>query len=242
VRTGRITGLTLMIGTYEGAARGQLNVQLCQGGRCAQGQAALAGATDNADLLVPLATPLDVTAGQDLTYRIESNAGAGRPPALWLWPLANDATSRAPRLSLRYAPAPDAPARVYADATVAIWRISNPAPYFDAASCQLAVVSRTRLTTNCPAPARLLRRELAYPGWQAWRDGQAVPVTTDGIFQSVALPAGTSNWRFSYAPPHSALAWAASAIGAAALALFWWRGRSSGRRAMIGRSTNRLIA
>jgi hypothetical protein len=243
VTAGRATAASIDLGTYRGAARGQVRLELCQQARCAAGQADVAGAADNSDLAIALQPPLDLAAGQALTYTIRLLPGAGPPPAVWLWPSA-DGPGRAPRLTVLLAPPPGAPARVYADATLAVYRLGNAAPYFQADGCALTPASRTELRAWCSRPSRLLRRELSYPGWRAWRDGAPVPLGADGIYQAAPLPAGRSHWRFAYAPPGAGYAWWGSACGVAALLGLGWLGwgRSFGLRAMIGRSTQRLIA
>ncbi len=243
VVAGRAVSAGLDLGTYRGTARGTLLLELCQQARCVTGRADVAAAADNAYLAIPLAHPLDLTGGAAVTYSIRLLPGAGPPPAVWLFPRAGE-PGLAPRLSLQLAPPPGAPARAYADTTVAIFQIAEPKPYFEADGCTLHVDSRTRLTAQCSQPGMLLRRELSYPGWRAEHDGAPARVAAAGIYQTVALPAGLSHWRFFYAPPGVLYAWLCSASGVAALLACGWLGwgRSSGRRAMIGRSTQRLIA
>jgi len=41
------------------------------------------------------------------------------------------------------------------------------------------------------------------PGWQALVNGQPATITTlDGVYQGVAVPAGTSSVTYSFLPPH----------------------------------------
>ncbi len=241
VTQGRVVAAGLDIGTYRGAARGLVRLELCQQGRCATGAAEVAAARDNAELAIPLGRPLELTPGEALRYTIGLSAGAGPPPAVWLWPSAQ---GLAPRLVLHLAPPAGTPARVYADATVAVFRLADAAPYFQADDCALAAESRTVVRASCAHPARLLRRELSEPGWRATVDGAPVKLGVAGIYQTVGLPAGVSRVRFAYAPPYVGYAWLGSACGVAGLLAMGWLGwgRSLGRRAMIGRSTQRLIA
>jgi hypothetical protein len=102
----------------------------------------------------------------------------------------------------------------YRGAVMDIWRLPNAAPYFEAAGCRLAPVSRDELAAQCDAPSVLKRLELAWPGWVASVNGNPVAVTKTGdIFQSMALPAGDSRVLFTYTPPGIAFAWAACVSG-----------------------------
>ncbi len=98
-----------------------------------------------------------------------------------------------------------------------IYQLDGAAPYFAAPGCQLEVRDRTHLSASCEAPATLVRLEMAMPGWHAWVGDAAVDiVTTGGIFQSVALPAGRSDVVFAFRPPFMRWAYAACVTGAAA--------------------------
>ena len=253
VHRGEAREVTIDIGTYAGVARGTLEVRLCQAGVCVAGSADLAHAADNADLVVSLDRPLPLVPGADIAYRIGLRSDvAAQPPAIWLWPAPAADTAEtvrpglAPRIGLHLAPPADAPALIYADQSVAIYRVTHPASYAAASGCTVVIRSRTVMTATCLAPARMRRLELAYPGWRVTLNGTAAPLGRDGIYQSVLLPAGTCAIVFTYMPPGAGLAWIGSITGAAAILVFVWLGwrggRSSGRRAMIGRSTHRLIA
>jgi hypothetical protein len=100
---------------------------------------------------------------------------------------------------------------------IRIYQLDGAAPYFAAPGCQLEVRDRTHLSASCEAPATLVRLEMAMPGWHAWVGDAAVDiVTTGGIFQSVALPAGRSDVVFAFRPPFMRWAYAACVTGAAA--------------------------
>jgi hypothetical protein len=97
---------------------------------------------------------------------------------------------------------------------------------------------RTRSWTEadavCAAPATLIYRGMADPGWRATVNGSPVAITIqDGVFQRVNLPAGSSRVSFTYAPPHAELALLAAALGvlalAAACAISLWRQRDHWR-------------
>jgi hypothetical protein len=107
---------------------------------------------------------------------------------------------------------------VYRGQIMDVWKLPNPAPYWRADGCTLAAQSRTGLVAHCTHPATLRRLELSWPGWSANVAGQNAQITTtEEIFQSVALPAGTSQVMFDYAPPWAWLAWLGCCVGAASL-------------------------
>jgi hypothetical protein len=99
------------------------------------------------------------------------------------------------------------------DQVATIYALDDPAPYFDAgAACSTVAQGRRHVRATCDRPARLVRRELAFPGWSVEVDGRpARLVSTDGLFQAVDLPRGTSDVTFSYRPPYwpwAVLLWA----------------------------------
>ncbi len=117
--------------------------------------------------------------------------------------------------------------RIAETSVMDVWALPHPAAYFQADGCVLTPRSRTAVDAVCPAAARLIRRELFWPGWRATLDGRATPIgKVEEIFQAIDLPAGASTARFSYLPPGIALAWLACAIGAAGLGAASLRGTS----------------
>ena len=100
-----------------------------------------------------------------------------------------------------------------------IYELPSAAPYAVAPGCSLAIISRQAMRSICPAPTRLLRREMYDEGWNAKINGAAVPVAEEGLFQSIPLPAGPAFIRFSYVPPHIALACILALLG---LGLWLW--------------------
>lgn len=105
-----------------------------------------------------------------------------------------------------------APGRVYSSAAMDIYELAEPSPYFEfsGSRCDAVIEGRTRLSATCDGPAKLVRRELHFPGWTAQVNGHAAPLAQHGsLFQSIELPAGRSAVRFAYSPPHVGWAWLA---------------------------------
>jgi uncharacterized membrane protein YfhO len=89
-------------------------------------------------------------------------------------------------------------------------------------------------TVTCARATILTRRVQYVPGWSATVDGTAVPVGhatggPPGLFQQVAVPAGTSTVQFTFVPPHEVPAFAAALVAVLAivgtLAVESWRRR-----------------
>lgn len=112
------------------------------------------------------------------------------------------------------------PALVYRDPVVSIYELLNVAPYFQApgGECELKFSERLAVHARCSLPAKLVRRELYYPGWRADVNGHNVRLQArDSLFQELDLPAGESLVRFSYAPPGFGYAVFIFLLGAAGL-------------------------
>jgi hypothetical protein len=110
----------------------------------------------------------------------------------------------------------------YRSAAMNIYELPAPRPYFEdpQARCAAQPLGRTAVRLSCSAASVLVRRELFFPGWNARVNGVETPISAhDQIFQSVSVPAGVSEVRFRYAPPHIGWAWLACFIGIAALAI-----------------------
>jgi hypothetical protein len=98
---------------------------------------------------------------------------------------------------------------VHRDRAADIYRLRGAKPYFETRSgnCRINVRNRRSAELNCRSRARLVRRELSFPGWTATVDGRSVPIrTVDRLFQTIDVPEGTSHVEFSYVPPHWTLA------------------------------------
>ncbi|MGC9268875.1 hypothetical protein [Acidiphilium sp.] len=214
----------VLIGTYDGAARGALSVQLCTRKICATGHAELATAQDDHFLAIKLDHRLDVPVDAGLRYRFTHRHGAA--VAIWLGSFRIDAPPalavggiappHAPLLRLIDTPR-DAPPLVFANQVMRIYRLDRPREFFTTVpACHLTRLAIDAVDADCPAPARLLRLEAYYPGWHARIAGRAVPIErTESIFQSVALPAGRSKVRFFYRPPFIRISCAMALAGLA---------------------------
>ena len=85
---------------------------------------------------------------------------------------------------------------------------------------RISIDDRAHLTAECSAPDRLVRRELFFPGWVASTSGGPLPIVEHGgLSRRSTLPAGRSELRFSYAPPHVEWAWLAAFAGLIVLPL-----------------------
>ncbi|WP_419728435.1 hypothetical protein [Lichenicola sp.] len=209
----RIEQAGVDLGTYAGHPAGRLEISVCVAARCSTGAADLAQAVDNHPLWMPLDDPLETRAGDQVHYRLRVASLAGGL-AVWNDTLADG--EHAPFVLLHTVSHEPTLARVYADPTIDILRLPDPAPYFATTegSCVLQPESRMRLAATCAAPARLIRRELVFPGWSATvNDRHLTPDAYEATFQSIPLPAGRSDIRFGYAPPHVAWAWGAMLLG-----------------------------
>jgi hypothetical protein len=112
--------------------------------------------------------------------------------------------------------------RVYADAAMDIFELSNPAPYFEVVSgkCRVAAPNRRHADVDCATPATLVRREMFYPGWTARVNGTETTISLyKDLFQMIGLPQGKSAVEFRYAPPHIVWMWLAALVGIGTLVL-----------------------
>ena len=129
---------------------------------------------------------------------------------------------QAPRQArVRFTYEPDSiPRLVFQSATSHVYLLPHPSPIATAPGCSVAAGSMTSFTVRCSHASTLTYRELSYKGWHASVAGHGVTLTTDpanGVFQELPVPAGTSLVTFSYAPPHSELAFLAVLVGLLAI-------------------------
>ena len=112
--------------------------------------------------------------------------------------------------------------QVFRDASTSIVELPHPAPLFGSSggACRVRQTSASSIVVGCQRRSTIVYRELYMPGWRASVDGVPRSVDRDGpIFQSVAVPAGTSTVSFGFTPPYADLALVAFIIGLGLLIL-----------------------
>ena len=105
---------------------------------------------------------------------------------------------------------------VFRSPTTLIYRLSGASPYFTATQpgCTVKAQNWQSARISCSASTTLVRRETYMPGWTAQVDGHARPLHEyDGVFQAVAVPAGTHKVTFGFEPPRIRWAELAFIIG-----------------------------
>jgi Bacterial membrane protein YfhO len=103
-----------------------------------------------------------------------------------------------------------------------IYRLAGAESYFTASDLRCSLTSRSNQSAHvsCPSPAVLIRRETAFPGWSASLDGHATRISrVNGLFQTVAVGAGSHRVQFSYRPPYVQWGYLAFAAGCLSLAV-----------------------
>jgi hypothetical protein len=111
------------------------------------------------------------------------------------------------------------PRRVFESGDMDIYELLGAKPYFQIVEGEgnLQIENRAVVSVNCSSPARLVRRELYYPGWKAWLAGKKLHIECyNDIFQAIRIPPGQYKITFTYAPTHIRLITALFLIG-----LFW---------------------
>jgi hypothetical protein len=81
-------------------------------------------------------------------------------------------------------------------------RLVKPRAWLEGGEAEITFWSPDRIELESQGTAgRLVLSEIMYPGWQAWVDGNPVPVETyDGILRSVNLSSGTHKIVFEFHP------------------------------------------
>jgi hypothetical protein len=225
----KIQTATVSVGTEGNKANGILKIRLCSGGDCGEAQADLATAADNAPLPMYFDHAIALIAGQSLHYTL-THSNSTHAVAIWMFPAipnggqatlpSGEPSAKIPEVTFVKSSNQEVLKPVFQDATVEIFELPHPAPYFEATSgnCKLNIESRERVLTSCTQPAELVRRELSYPGWHAAVNGREQQLTVTSIFQTTVLPAGEAIVEFRYVPTHSSLANIAAMAGAALVA------------------------
>ncbi len=85
-----------------------------------------------------------------------------------------------------------------------IYEMPHPRAFFTTkANCTVTSTSDNAATTTCTKQSTLLRTELEMKGWRAYVNGHEVPITTSqGVYQTIKVPAGTSQVTYTFNPPH----------------------------------------
>ncbi len=118
----------------------------------------------------------------------------------------------------------DGPVRVFSDDVLDIYELKRWRPYFTADGCRIEAVSREVLTTDCPAPSRLVRLELFMPGWQATVNDESTAIEkVDGLFQGIELPPGHAKVEYKFRPPLMGIGYLAFAVAGLVLAVEGFR-------------------
>jgi hypothetical protein len=117
------------------------------------------------------------------------------------------------------------------DAQSELFELPQSANFYSTAlsSCTLTGPTVDSVDVNCPTSTTLTRLELSMPGWTALVNGAPSAITsTDGLTQTVTVPAGNSVVTYNFLPPHEDLALAGGALSLMILiigALPWRRRR-----------------
>lgn len=110
------------------------------------------------------------------------------------------------------------------DAHTVLYRLAHPANFYTTVTgaCVLTHVTIDHLDADCPHATSLTRRELWMNGWTAHVNNATVPITsTDGLDETIDLPAGHSRVSFDYLPPHERLAGTLAGLGFLFMATTW---------------------
>jgi hypothetical protein len=127
---------------------------------------------------------------------------------------------------------PSGPRLVYRDAFAEIWQLPTAASVFSLhpvrgrtgpatlpRSCRVVSVGWNQASVHCSVPTTLVRRVLYAPGWTASTPEGSLVVARDpagppGLFQEVVgVPAGTTEVRLDFLPPHEYWALLAAVLG-----------------------------
>jgi hypothetical protein len=133
--------------------------------------------------------------------------------------------------------------QVFKDSLAEIFEMPNPRPFFSVKSATCEVGSDGTSDVNVAkvvctgGGTTLIRTELEMAGWKAFVNGKPVPITvSDGVYQAVSVPSGTSIVTYSFLPPHEKYAVIAGLLALFFLIGVWIRDR---RKTRIWNEENR---
>jgi hypothetical protein len=96
--------------------------------------------------------------------------------------------------------------QVFRDSLAAIYVMPNPRPFYSttSSSCTVHVTRVNAATVKCSGSGTtLIRTELEMAGWKAYVNGKSVNIkVSDGVYQAIKVPAGTSTVTYAFFPPH----------------------------------------
>lgn len=87
---GRLVGVSVLVGNFFNSSTGALDLEACVAERCTRGSADAALSVDNSTFDVPLSEPLEIAAGDLVTYRFARPDGAND---IVLWSFAAPTTT-----------------------------------------------------------------------------------------------------------------------------------------------------
>ena len=110
--------------------------------------------------------------------------------------------------------------QVFKDSLAEIFEMPSPRPFYSVKSNTCEVGSGGTSVVNIAkvvctgGGTTLIRTELDMAGWKAFVNGKPVPITvSDGVYQAVSVPNGTSIVTYSFLPPHEKYAVIAGLLG-----------------------------
>ncbi|MHB1664287.1 MAG: hypothetical protein ACYCT7_03350 [bacterium] len=233
-------------GNYGDTANGIMQVKICSANSCASGNAKLSTSHDNTVFWIQLQTPLIIRAHGPLYYRFTHLSG-NKPDALWVWPVATNAQQNlvGPSgglkggLEIYLSSIQGTFHKVYSDSLMTIYELPHPKPYYRVydGECTLKSATRDSLIADCVTPSRLVRRELYFPGWIAYVNGQPTNIADyNGLFQSIKLTRGKNDIYFSYAPPYINWAWLIMWISLATwVTSYFWQPKKGWQKAAVSK-------
>jgi hypothetical protein len=108
------------------------------------------------------------------------------------------------------------------DARSNLYELPHPSSFYLTAlsTCVLSHATIDHVQVTCPGATTLTRLELSMAGWTARVNGVATPITSsNGLTQTLAVPAGTSTISFDFLPPHEVPAGVVAVLAALLTAL-----------------------